>query len=83
MIRLAKYYLWSLTKTRQGGLSEGYHRRCLHMKVANVQLNFKFLELLISKWPQKLKCCGPLYLWHLDSPYVDIWHSSQPVGIDN
>ena len=41
----------------------------------------KFLELLISKQPQKLRCSGPLYLRPLESPHIDVWYSSQPVGI--
>ena len=41
----------------------------------------KFLELLISKRPQQLRCSGPLYLRPLDSPHIDVWYSSQPAGI--
>ena len=43
----------------------------------------KFLELLISKWPEKLRCCCPLYLRPLEPPYsnCDVWYSSQSVGV--
>ena len=71
-----------LTKTRQGGLSKTERRIPQRMFAhEDSRCPVKFLELLISKRPQKLKCCGPLYLRPLESPHADVWYSSQPVGI--
>ena len=78
------YVEWveGLTKTRQGGLSKT-ERRLPQKMFANEgsRCPVKFLELLISKRPQKLRCSGPLYLRPLESPHIDVWYSSQPVGI--
>lgn len=71
-----------LTKTRQGGLSKTERRLPQKMFAhEGSRCPVKFLELLISKRPQKLRCSGPLYLRPLESPHVDVWYSSQSVGI--
>ena len=63
------YVEWveGLTKTRQGGLSKTEQRLPQKM-FANEgsRCPVKFLELLISKRPQKLRCSGPLYLRPLE-----------------
>lgn len=71
-----------ITKTRQGGLSK-IERRLPQKMFAHKgsRCPIKFLELLISKRPQKLRYSGPLYLRPLESPHADVWYSSQPVGI--
>ena len=58
-----------LTKTRQGGLSKT-ERRLLQKMFAHggSRCPVKFLELLISKRPQKLICSSPLYLRPLNPP---------------
>ena len=71
-----------LTKTRQGGLSK-IERRLPQKMFAQGgdHCPVKFMELLISKRPQKLRKTGPLYLRPLEQPREDVWYSSQPVGV--
>ena len=77
------YVEWveGLIKTRQGGLSKTERRLPQMFAHGGSRCPVKFLELLISKRPQNLRCSGPLYLRPLDSPHIDVWYSSQPVGI--
>ena len=73
-----------LTKTRQGGLSKTEQRLPQKMFAhEGSRCPVKFLELLISKRPEKLRYCGPLYLRPLEPPYsnCDVWYSSQSVGL--
>ena len=81
---IAVYVEWveGLTKTRQGGLNKTERRLPQKMFAREgSRCPVKFLELLISKRPEKLRCSGPLYLRPLESPHIDVWYSSQPVGI--
>ena len=78
------YVEWveGLTKTRQGGLSKTERRLPQKMFAhGGSRCPVKFLELLITKRPQKLRSSGPLYLRPLESPHTDVWYSLQPVGI--
>ena len=78
------YMEWveGLTKTRWGGLSKTERRLPQKMFAhGGSRCPVKFLEFLITKLPQKLRCSGPLYLRPLESPQTDVWYSLQPVGI--
>ena len=68
------YVEWveGLTKTRQGGLSKTERRLPQKMFAhGGSRCPVKFLELLITKRPQKLRSSGSLYLRPLESPHTN------------
>ena len=70
------------TKTRPGGLTKADRRLPQRMfRQGGERCPVMFLNLMISKRPDVLKDCGPLYLRPLDTPRQDTWYSLQPVGV--
>ena len=70
------------TKTRSGGLTKTDRRLPQRLfSQGGERCPAMLLQLMISKRPDILKDCGPLYLRPLDSPRQDTWYSLQPVGV--
>ena len=70
------------TKTRPGGLTKTDCRLPQRLfSQGGERYPFMFLQLMISKRPDIMKDCGPLYLRPLDSPQQDTQYSLQPVGV--